>query len=207
MIIRHGNSKVEKNDISTSDYTLDLEKNIVKGVDNVQKQLADQRQAIVNYNENIHVVDKCLKNKKFVNHQILFRLFKENIIEEIILNDVTTYSKKNKQIPIATDGGTRQKLIDNPLLYIYEGIVVDFDEKLLKNGFEFLKKGLHVDLGYFSLQNERYYPDLTKRDLPIGEDEIINGAHPYPNYEGYVLTHASVIESYYTDDSKEIIYK
>tara|TARA_R110000787_G_scaffold72345_2_gene161360 strand:+ start:2994 stop:3530 length:537 start_codon:yes stop_codon:yes gene_type:complete len=155
----------------------------------------DKQKEVETYNRNLKNLDSKLKEKVFVNRTVIVRLRKDDYVTEVIKSVVlgNTEVKKSNKIFIETKGG-ESKLIDTPLPYLPEGILVDFDPTL-KESYPFLEIGSYVELADFDLESRMYYIDNSKCDIKIEIDEIMAGVNPYSNYEGYVKISPSLIEA------------
>jgi hypothetical protein len=155
----------------------------------------EKQKEVNEYNKTLKNIDPIFNTKKFVNRNMIVRLRKDDYILDIIKSTVlgNTEIKKSNKIFVETPGG-KSKLIDTPLPYLPEGILVAFDESL-KEIYPDLEVGSYVELGDFDLQSKMYYTDKTKFDVKIEVDEIIAGVNPYQNYEGYVKISPALIEA------------
>lgn len=171
-----------------------------------QQRINNEKQAAVEeYNRSLYNIDPRFENKTFTNNIIIVRLVKDNYLEVsdgdktesgIIVNAPL---KKNSKMQVETAGG-RLELIDNPVPYLMVGVICAFDQDISSKATgvmaENLKVGATVELVGLSLQDSIYYLDKNKGDSPIQKDELIAGANPFPNYEGYVMIRPGDIEAF-----------
>lgn len=160
------------------------------------KSKADQvkQTAVEEYNKNILEVDEAFKNKIFVNNTLIVRLFKDDYIFKTNMSEsIITDVKKVNTIYVETEGG-KSAIIDNPLPYLFRGVVVAMSADV-EDYFPELQIGDVVELENFNIQNSMYYPDKSKVDPIIPVSEIIDGINPYKNYNGYVKISPRLIEA------------
>lgn len=163
-----------------------------------QDFLKAKQEEVESYNrevlENKNVAASILARKYF-NQYIVVRLFQEDyadkalsIGQETSLLTDTTWTKKRNLVE-ATLPGQQTQLIDNPLPYVFEGVVVAMDSSVEEKHPE-IKIGKVVQTIQFDLKSDRYYAYKNKRDYGITLDNLT-----LSNYEGYALVHPSMLES------------
>lgn len=197
----------KKSSIITPENNLYLPSNEAQGIIfERQQRINNEKQAAVEtYNKSLYSIDPRFENKVFTNNIIIVRLAKDNYLEMsdgdktesgIIVNAPL---KKNSKMQVETAGG-RLELIDNPVPYLMTGVICAFDQDISSKATgvmaENLKVGATVELVGLSLQDSIYYLDKNKGDSPIQKDELIAGANPFPNYEGYVMIRPGDIEAF-----------
>lgn len=197
----------KKTSIITPDTGIYLPENEAQNLiyERQQKLNAEKQKAVEEYNAKIYDIDPAFNDKIFCNNMLVVRLLKDDYVQVdkeektetgIIVNAPV---RKTSRIQVESDGG-KLEMIDNPVPYLMIGVVCAFDPEIADKGSDTLKKNLKVgatvELFNLSLQDSIYYLDKRKADSPIEKNELIAGAHPFPNYEGYVLVRPSDIECF-----------
>lgn len=181
-------------DISSKNYD---EFDFPEGSEKEQEYLRKKQEEVDTYNREITNFHPFLKERKFVEGNIIVRLFKMDMVKEIEVMGQTSliraYSKM--KVPNGHDehGKEKFKHVENLLPYKFEGVVAGFDTSLDK---PFLKKDLKVQLSPFNILDYIYYPDREKEDEPWTAEDVKRGKNVLPNFEGYVKIRANMIESY-----------
>lgn len=163
--------------------------------------------AVEKYNEGLYEIDPIFETKTFTQNIVVVRLAKDDYLEtkDAEFSEsgviVSAPTKKTSKIQMETDGG-KLVMIDNPVPYLMYGVVVAFDQDILRKAdsegvlAKNLKVGATVEISGLSLQDHIYYTDKAKGDSPIPKNELIDGANPFPNYEGYVQITPGHIECF-----------
>jgi len=164
-----------------------------------------QQEKIEEYNNQIlsgaHSDIDRFKDRKYLNNAIIVKLLKHDWIDKNApTSTLFTQVKKNNKIYIETPTmGKEAKLIDNPLPYRFEGIIVAMDNRIPTKDDQFsdLTVGTFIRTISFDLKEDRYYFDETKREIVNFEDVMNLGSNLFPYYEGYARIHPGMIEHIY----------
>ena len=169
------------------------------------KQALDRQKKIDQYNNiDIHQIDPFFNSIQLTGDYVIIRLFKENFIKgKMLIGETEVYDAWYDQVQISMYAQNKQKWVENPLPYVYGGVVVAMSprveaqqkkvqEELSLEGIlcRYLMVGDTVDLEWFSLQDKRYFKNKQETDK-IKDPEDFSVKH----YEGYVRVHVSQIES------------
>lgn len=148
------------------------------------------------------------KNYKFMNNSIIVKLLQHDWIDKTESDFLggSAVSKVQKIYIETPQKNKEPQLIDNPLPYRFEGIIVAMDEDIVNKDPHYaqLKPGTLVRTVSFDLKESRYYPDEGKRDWVDFIDLANLNSKLFPNYEGYTKIHPGMIENIYLD-SKELM--
>lgn len=171
-----------------------------------QKINNDKQAAVEQYNKDLYDIDPKFDSKVYTNNIIIVRLVKDDYLEVTDESErteggilVNAPLRKNSKMQVETTGG-RLELIDNPVPYLMKGVVCAFDPDIADKATGVfareLKVGATVELLSLSLQDSIYYLDKSKGDSPIPKEDLVAGANPFPNYEGYVMIRPGDIEAF-----------
>jgi len=172
------------------------------GFEREQESLKLAQEEVEKYNretEAMSDIPEPIKNRSYVNGNIVVKLFKEDHarIAKTVTNQlnsepllIKSISKIAVDVPSSSAYGSH-KIVDNPLPYLFEGVVVAMDPKINENSnlSAKLEVGNIIQMISFDLKSDRYYPFKNQRDLVTMDD------YSFSNYEGYALVSASMIES------------
>lgn len=143
------------------------------------------------------------KTRKYFNNVIVVKLLKDDWIEKSATNGILfTQIKKSNKIPIETPQmGKETKMIDNPLPYRFEGIIVAMDETIPTKDEQYkdLKVGSLIRTISFDLKEDRYYFNDHERDHVSFEDIQNLSTNLFPNYEGYAIIHPGMIQNMFVN--------
>jgi hypothetical protein len=172
------------------------------------KEILARQAKIDQYNEECFTPDPRFRVRTYQGNKVIVRLFKEDYIKNVHeVGDLTIYDAWFEEVEVQRYGQNKQKWIENPLPYVYSGVVVaispevtaeylkrkkaieEVDPELAKS-FKVLSVGDEVEMEWFDLQSRRYYFDKQKTDKLKNPEEF-----SVDNYEGYVAIHYSQIES------------
>jgi hypothetical protein len=181
-------------------------------IDNIQMEIDTWN------TETTRAIDDTFSHMRITGGDIVVRLFKENFIKGIDeLNDGSIiYDAYIGQVEAQRIGQGKTRWIDNPLPYLFAGVVVaispevkfeqakklqemkDFDAKhgtSFSEEFKPLEPGMVVNLTWHDRQRDRFYLNKQKIDL-IKNPEEFN----IDNYEGYVKVAYQIVESVFETD-------
>jgi hypothetical protein len=171
-------------------------------------EMEQRQEDIDTYNFNIcDQIDPYFKAIQISGKDIIVRLYKENYIKGIeeFADGVPMYDAWITQIDGRRKKTDPEKWVDNPLPYIFSGVVVamspgaiaaqqkEFEEIVAldpNTNFKKLEVGDIVQLEHFMFQDKRYYKNEQQRDF-IKNPTDYNIEH----WEGYVKIHPSMIKS------------
>lgn len=183
-------------DISSSNYD---EFELPESSEKEQEYLRKKQEEVEQYNREITIVSPIFEKRKMVEGNIIVRLFKLDFANKIEVMGqeslIRAYAKTKIPDGHNEQGKEKFKHVENLLPYKFEGVIVDFDEALLKDK-PYLCKNMIVQLSPFGLLEYVYYPDRSKEDEPWSAEDIKKGKNVLPNYEGYVKIRIGMIESY-----------
>jgi hypothetical protein len=158
----------------------------------------------------INEIDPYFKGISLTDESIIVRLHKENYIKEISImpNGDVVYDAWTSQVDGRTSKTQKQKWVDNPLPYVFSGVIVaispltqaKFIEKRdslpeeLRDEFKIPQVGDTIMLDHFMIQDRRFYQNKQARDFIRNPEE-----YRIIHFEGYVKIHPSLIESVVVD--------
>ena len=150
------------------------------------------------YNVNIGNIDPKFTSKTFVGNDIIVRLKKEDYIIKDSGSDLKDGIKRDNQISIQQGDGN-WTTIDNPLPYIYSGVICAIppfvaNEYEANSGVK-LEAGMEIEIDSISLVESRYYLDKTKGDTRPSEQELLKGGKMFPNHQGFFKINIHQIEA------------
>lgn len=191
--------KVENVDISEAkSIALPPEEERKRKAAREKKQNLKKQEEVDAYNLTLLSIDPKFAKKIFVGNEIKVRLKKEDYIIKNSGSAMRDGIKKDNLIAL-TVPGSEDRMIDNPLPYMFEGVIVAIpkiirDTYLKEYGID-LRPGTYVELKEFNLQNQRYYLDKANIDVKVSLDDLMAGKAAFPNHEGYFSISAYDIES------------
>jgi hypothetical protein len=150
------------------------------------------------YNKALLEIDPSFATKTFVGNEIRVRLKKDDYIIRNSGSRLKDGVKKDNLIALMTEDG-KDRMIENPLPYMYEGVVVAIPNAVKKHYLDEygvnLEPGTYVELKEFNLQNQRYYLNKANIDTKVSLEDLMAGKSAFPNHEGYFTIGAYDIES------------
>jgi hypothetical protein len=175
----------------------------------IEKRLMEDlhvQQEISEYNidlQNAHL-DKRFTNKFFCGKFVIVKLEKINWIVPSEYNSELHTVNPLYYLTVVTPDFPKGKLVKNPLPYGYKGTVVAIGDEVSKyrddNTLMPIREGDTVELSWFDLKENRYYPDKQKVDQ-------ITLDSPYaPNYEGFAKIPVQFIETIIPAGEYENVY-
>jgi len=146
-------------------------------------------------------------NRKYLNNTMIVKLLKHDWIDKNAENTIfgSAAVKKIHKIYIETPQmGKESMMIDNPLPYRFEGVIVAMDTEIPTNDPHFagLTVGSFIRVKGFDLKENRYYFDEGKREWIDFQDMTSLGSNMFPNYEGFATIHPSLIENTFLESSE-----
>ena len=177
----------------------------------------EKRQEEIDYYNisEVNQIDSYFNNISLVDDSIIVRLHKENYIKEISLlpNGSVIYDAWISQVDGRMNKAEREKWVDNPLPYVYSGVIVSISQLAkmsyikkmeslpdeLKKDFKVPEVGDIVNLEHFMIADRRFYLNKQARDFIKNPQE-----YRIVHFDGYVKIHSSLIESVVTN--KEDFY-
>ena len=191
--------KIENIDISAA-------KNIGLAPEKELKAIAEREKAhnlkvqaeVDEYNANIGNIDPKFASKTFIGNDIIVRLRKEDYLIKNSGDKLKDGIKRDNQFPMQQADGN-WTTIDNPLPYIYSGVICAIPPFVAKeyeaNSGVKLEAGMEVEIDNISLVENRYYLDKTKGDTRPSEQELLKGGKMFPNHDGYFKINIYQIEA------------
>lgn len=182
-------------DVSSANFDeLDLESSASE-----QDHLRTEQLKVEEYNKNIMDIHPNFEKRKVVEKNVIVRLFKRTYAHEIDVMGEKSYIRayRKVRVPDGLNPNNKQQFkdVDDPMPYLFEGVIIDFDERLSTDR-PYLKKGLKIQLAPFNMMEYLYYPDRTKEDEAWDVEDLKKGRNVMANFEGYVKIAPSMIESY-----------
>jgi len=179
------------------------------------KKMEAKQEAIDEYNKNCGIIDAAFSNLQLVGKSLIVKLHKENYIKNVTYyaDGTPLYDSWISQVDGRMHPTEQPKWIDNPLPYVFTGVVVaispqaelGFEEEvndLRKQGVKAkaIQVGDIVTLEHFMFADKRFYMDKQKRDF-------IKNPHEFriTNWEGYVKIHPTMIEAVVMDKEKFLL--
>lgn len=140
------------------------------------------------------------KDRVYVNDTIIVKLLKHNWIDKSAQDNAllggSAVSKVQKIMIETPQVGKEPKLIDNPLPYRFEGIIVAMDPMLAKKDTaRMFTVGTLVRTISFNLKEDRYYFHDGQREWIDSIDLMNMSSNLFPKYEGYAKIHPGMIEN------------
>ena len=184
-------------DISTPNNDLILSPNTEMQVELERKQKIEreEQERRQTHNESIKNPDLRFAERTFICDELIIGLFMKDYIryEDGIKGDKIQV-KIDNQIPVQTDTQQGYVMIDNPLPYMFKGVIQVVPEHVRKRfkentGIE-LKPGMVVDLRPINLQDSRFYFDNDMFNHVINDEQIMGGVNPFPDFEGFFKVYA-----------------
>ena len=186
--------------VSIADY------DSLTSADNSKRLKEESRQDEIdkyNFNE-IFNIDNHFKGIQLTGKSIIVRLFKENYIKDVtVLEDNVLYDAWLSQVDGRMNKTESPKWVDNPLPYIWSGVVVAMSPNVLAdlvdehNKVKFydtthkvLQVGDIVQLSPFMIADVRYYTNQQHRDFIKNPNE-----YRIEHFEGYVKLHPTQIDT------------
>lgn len=166
-----------------------------------QNNLRKLQLEVQEYNQSLldgDIQQKLLAGKTFLGYDVIVRLFKDDVMQLSLLKDFEGRPmaiKKQLQVAITGPDDLRTIMIENPLPYLYEGVLVAVGHEVEEKFPGVYKPGQIVQLTWFDQKDSRYYPDKRKLDLAFSMEHVLAGGSLFPNYEGYQKVHVSLIEA------------
>ena len=191
--------KVEHTDISAArSIALPPEEEAKLKAAREKKNNLKKQAEVEAYNATLEVLDPIFASKTFVGTEIKVRLKKEDYIIKNSGSDMKDGIKKDNLIALETPTG-EAKMIDNPLPYMFEGVIVAVPKTVRDLYFkEFgvdLVPGTYVELREFNLQAQRYYLDKANVDTKLSLEDVLSGKAVFPKHKGYFSVGSYDIES------------
>lgn len=191
--------KIENTDISAAkNIGLAPEKELIAIAEREKAHNLKVQAEVDEYNNNIGTIDSKFKSKTFIGNDIIVRLRKEDYLIKDSGDKLKDGIKRDNQFPIQQGDGN-WTTIDNPLPYIYSGIICAMppfvaNEYEVNSGVK-LEAGMEIEIDNVSLIENRYYLDKTKGDSRPSEQKLLKGGKMFPNHEGYFKISVYDIES------------
>lgn len=148
--------------------------------------------------------DEHFDDIQLTGKSIIVRLFKENYIKSVdVVGDNILYDAWLSQVDGRTDRSQQPKWVDNPLPYVWTGVVVSISPavmqdivnetnsiKTLDANYKPMQVGDIVQLAPFMIADVRYYTNQQHRDFIKNPNE-----YRIEHFEGYVKLHPTQIDT------------
>lgn len=182
----------------------------------VAKEKMEKRQDKIDYYNSVtcNIIDPFFNTLQLTGKNVIIRLHKENYIKEVsnYANGVPLYDAWVSQVDGRMHQSEKPKWMDNPLPYVFSGIVVamspavkidinkEKEEALYLDpnaNYKPLEIGDVVYLEHFMYADKRFYTNKQKRDFLKNPQE-----YRIQHWEGYVKIHPTMIEGIILEPKK-----
>lgn len=188
--MRHDISAPKANDLIKE--RRDIKKQL-QYASHIQEKVSEYNKAIVEgAKEDIEMFSK----RTYHNNAIIVKLFMHDYLVDGD-SELEFQIQRSSQIPIQDPSKPGENMmVDNPLPYRFEGIIVAMDESIPENDPRMkFAVGDYVRIEPQDLKEGRYYYHDRDRDyLPPLRDESEIHRDLFPNYKGYIKIHPSEVE-------------